>query len=238
MNRGRHLRSIENKLAGPFLQERLLANVSRSVLDGFNAIGSPHDYPKGAILFTEGQDAEGVFVVSKGRVKLSTTSARGKSFLLRIAEPGEMIGLPGVISGKMYVLTSEALDPVQVNFIPRTPFLKFLRDHGEAALRVAEILNEIYHATFRELRYLALSSTATEKLARFLLEHSSPTLENKDQLRAPLSLTQEEIAEILGVARETVTRIFAAFKRDHLIEVQGPTIIIANKAGLEELMGI
>src|SRR5574340_695680 len=101
MNRGRHLRSIENKLAGPFLQERLLANVSRSVLDGFNAIGSPHDYPKGAILFTEGQDAEGVFVVSKGRVKLSTTSARGKSLLLRIAEPGEMIGLPGVISGKM-----------------------------------------------------------------------------------------------------------------------------------------
>lgn len=235
-NRGTHLRSIESKLAGPIFQEHLLGNVSRSVLDGFNAIMSPHQYAKGAILFVEGQEAEGVFILSKGRVRLSTTSANGKSLLLRIAEPGEMIGLPGVISGKIYVLTAEALEPVQVNFVPRAPFLRFLREHGEAALRVAEILNEIYHATFRELRYLVLSCTATEKLARFLLERTAFRDGNENQLRAPLALTQEEIAEIIGVARETVTRLFTAFKRDRLIEIQGSTLIIADRAGLEKLL--
>lgn len=235
-NRGTHLRSIEAKLAGPFFQEHLLGNISRSVLDGFNAIMSPHDYPKGAILFVEGQEAEGVFTLSKGRIRLSTTSAQGKSLLLRIAQPGEIIGLPGVISGKSYVLTAEALDPVQVNFVPRGPFLKFLREHGDAALRVAEILNEIYHATFRELRYLALSNSATEKLARFLLERAALRDGSGQQLRAPLSLTQEEIAEIIGVARETVTRLFTMFKRDGLIEIQGSTLVIADRAGLEKLL--
>lgn len=233
---GSNLQSIENKLAGPFLKERLLDDLPRPVLKGFHAITSSRIYPKGATLFVEGQEARAVFILSKGRIRLSTTSMDGKSLLLRIAEPGEMIGLPGVISGKIYVLTAEALEPVQVNFIPRAPFINFLREHGDAALRVAEILNEIYHATFRELRYLALSCTASEKLARFFLDAGVPRERDKDRSRATLNFTQEEIAEIIGVARETVTRLIATFKREHLIELRGSTLVIADKAGLERLM--
>ena len=96
------------------------------------AISSSESHPKGAILFVEGQEADGVFILSSGRVKLTTASADGKSLLLRVAEPGEMIGLPGTISGKIYVLTAEALEPIQVNVISRRPFIEFLREHGEA----------------------------------------------------------------------------------------------------------
>jgi CRP/FNR family transcriptional regulator len=215
------------------LKERLLGNLPRPVLEGFDAISSSQAYPKGAILFVEGQEAYRVFILSSGRVKLTTASAEGKSLLLRIAEPGEMIGLPGAISGKIYVLTAEALEPVQVNVISRAPFMEFLREHGDAALRVAEILNEIYHATFRELQYLAHSGSAAEKLARFLLDAAASRGPSNDQLRARLVLTHEEIAEIIGVARETVTRLFATFKREHLIELQGSILVIADKAGLE-----
>ena len=130
------------------------------MLEGFDAIASLQSHPKGAILFVEGQSAHGVFILLCGRVKLTTASADGKSLLLRIAEPGEVIGLPGAISGKIYVLTAEALEPIQVRVISREPFMEFLREHGEAALRVAEILNEIYRATFRELQYLAHSGSA------------------------------------------------------------------------------
>ncbi len=230
------LQAIESSLAGPFLKERLLGNLPRPVLDGFDAISSSKSYPKRAILFVEGQEACGVFILSSGRVKLTTTSPDGKSLLLRTAEPGEVIGLPGAISGKIYVLTAEALEPIQVNFISREPFMEFLREHGDAALRVAEILNEIYHATFRELQYLALSGSAAEKLARFLLDAAASRGPSNDQLRAKLTLTHEEIAGMIGVARETVTRLFASFKREHLIERQGSTLVIADKAGLERLL--
>jgi CRP/FNR family transcriptional regulator len=202
------------------LKERLLGNLPRPVLEGFDAISSSQSYPKGAILFVEGQEAYRVFILSSGRVKLTTASAEGKSLLLPI-------------SGKIYVLTAEALEPVQVNVISRAPFMEFLREHGDAALRVAEILNEIYHATFRELQYLAHSGSAAEKLARFLLDAAASRGPSNDQLRARLALTHEEIAETIGVARETVTRLFATFKREHLIELQGSILVIADKAGLE-----
>jgi len=230
------LRAIERYVIGSFSKERLLGSLSRPVLEGFEALSSLESYPKGAILFVEGQGAHGVYILSTGRVKLTANSAEGKSLLLRVAEPGEVIGLPGTLSGKTYVLTAEALEPVEANFISRGPFMQFLREHGEAALRVAEILNEIYHATFQEVRYLGLSGSAAEKLARFLLDVAATRAQNGGQLRATLTLTHEEIAEMIGVARETVTRIFATFKREQLIEVRGSTLVIANKAGLERLL--
>ena len=94
----------------------------------------------------------------------------GKSLILRIAESGEIVGLPGTISGKPYEVTAETLEPVQANFIPADDFLNFLRTHGEVALRVAEMLSDIYHATCREVRYLGLSGSAAAKLARFVLD--------------------------------------------------------------------
>ena len=230
------LQAIASSLAGPFLKERLLGNLPRPVLEGFDAISSSQTYPKGTILFVEGQEACSVFILSSGRVKLTTASADGKSLLLRIAEPGEVIGLPGTISGETYVLTAEALEPVQVNVISRAPFMEFLREHGEAALRVAEILNEIYRATFRELQNLAFSGSATEKLARFLLDAVASREPGNDRVHAGLVLTHEEIGEMIGVARETVTRLFTSFKREHLIELQGSTLVITDKAGLERLV--
>jgi len=223
-------------MIGSFSKERLLGDLPRPVLEGFDAISSHESYPKGAILFVEGQEARGVFILSNGRAKLSASSADGKSLLLRIAEPGEVIGLPGAISGKTYVLTAEALEAIEASFISRGPFMQFLRENGEAALRVAEILNEIYHATFQEVRYLGLSGSAAEKLARFLLDVAASRAQNNGQLCATLLLTHEEIAEMIGVARETVTRLFASFKRERLIEVRGSTLMIANKAGLEKLV--
>jgi len=229
------LRAIESYVIGSFSKERLLGNLPRPVLEGFEALSSLESYPKGAILFAEGQGAHGVYILSNGRVKLTASSAEGKSLLLRVAGPGDVIGLPGTLSEKTYVLTAEALEPVEANFISRGPFMQFLRDHSEAALRVARILNEIYHETFQEIRYLGLSGSAAEKLARFLLDVAASHAQNGSQLRATLTLTHEEIATMIGVARETVSRLFASFKREQLIEVHGSTLVIANKAGLEKL---
>ena len=147
-----------------------------------------------------------------------------------------MVGLPGCISGKPYELTAEALEPLRANFIPRQAFLQFLRQRGEAAVRIAEILSQIYQATLSEVRYLGLSASTTEKLARFLLDLPADTTQDKDQIRATLTLTHKEIAEMIGASRETVTRLFASFKRERLIKVRGSTLIIANKAGLEKML--
>ena len=146
------------------------------------------------------------------------------------------MGLAGTLSGKAYELTAEALEPLQANFIPREAFLHFLREHGEAAVRVAEILSKIYHATLLEVRYLGFSSSTTEKLARFLLDLPAAPAQNNGHLRATLTLTHKEIGEMIGASRETVTRLFAHFKREGLIEVHGSSLIIMNKSNLEKML--
>src|SRR5271163_3597620 len=130
------LNVIEDCISCPMVKDRLFCNLSQPALSRLNSITSSATYPKDAVLFVEGQEPRGVFVLCNGRVKLSTTSADGKSIIVRLAEPGEIVGLPGTLSGKAYELTAEALEPLQANFIPRDAFMQFLRQHGEASLRV------------------------------------------------------------------------------------------------------
>lgn len=227
---------IESCLTCPLREDRLFCDLPPHVLKGLDAISSSATYPKGAILFVEGQEPRGAFILCNGRVKLSTSSADGKSLILRIADPGEIIGLPGTISNKPYEANAEAIEPVQANFVPRDAFLQFLREHGEAAVRVAQMLSEICHATYQEVRYLGLSATAAEKLARFLLDRPTNQPEQNGQVRFTMALTHQEIAETIGTSRETVTRLFADFKRRGLLEIRGATMIISNRAHLQKLV--
>ncbi len=148
------LQAVENCLTRPLLQDKVFSNLSGRAVEDLLEISSAATYEKGAVLFAEGEESRGVFVLGNGRVKLSASSASGKSLILRISEPGEVVGLPSAISGKPYAATAEVLEATQASFIPRDAFLDFLRRHGEAALKVAEILSDIYHATYQEVRYL------------------------------------------------------------------------------------
>jgi CRP/FNR family transcriptional regulator, cyclic AMP receptor protein len=230
------LQVIEDCLHCPLMKDRIFCNLPQPALEGLDAISSSSTYPSGTVFFVEGQDPRGVFILCSGRVKLSGGSPDGKSLIFRIAEAGEIIGLPGTLTGRPYELTAEALEPTQVNFIPRGLFLSFLRQHGEAALRVAEMLSEIYHATCKEVRYLGLSSSAAQKLARFLLDLPGASEAESGEIRATVTLTHEEIGEMIGASRETVTRLLGSFKKKNYIEVRGSSLLIKNKAALQEFV--
>ena len=230
------LEIIENCLACPHREERLFCNLPPTATQGLAAITSASSYPKGATLFVEGQVPRGVFILCSGRVKLSTTSADGKTLIVRIADPGEVLGLPATVTEKPYELTEEVVEPTQANFITRQDFLNFLRQHGEVGLRVAQQLGETYHSAIAEMRNIGLSHSVGEKLARFLLDLSAGHDDGKGELRVTLTLTHEEIAQMIGASRETVTRLFGEFKKKQLLQVKGSTLIIKNKAGLESVL--
>jgi CRP/FNR family transcriptional regulator len=207
-------------------------------MKALETIKSTAAYPKGAILFVEGQNPRGVFVLCHGRAKLSTSSADGKTIILKIAEPGEILGLSATVSGKSYEVTAELMEPSQANFITRQDFLNFLRDHGDASLRVAEQLSKNYHSAYEEIRSLGLSHSAAEKLAKLLLEWAKEgNGKDKGEVRLTVTLTHEEIAQLIGTSRETVTRALADLKKKQLVQVKGSTVVIRNKPALEKLAG-
>lgn len=234
------LEIIENCVTCTERGHFLFCNLSNHAVEQLNKIKSTATYPRGTTLFMEGQQARGIFILCEGRAKLSTSASDGKTIILRIAEAGEVLGLSSAMANRPYDLTAEMMEPSQANFISREDFTRFLAQNGEAAVRVAQQLSENYHAACQEIRQLGLSGSASEKMARLLLEwstqHGGHT--SKDaEVRVTMNLTHEEIAQLIGSSRETVTRMFGDFKKKKLIEVKGATVILRNKAALEKIVG-
>jgi CRP-like cAMP-binding protein len=142
----------------------------KASVEALSAVTSTAFYRKGAKLFVAGEPARGIFILCSGRVRLSTSSVDGKKLILRLSAAGEVLGLPANVTGACYELTAEVLEPAQSNFIPRNDFLTFLKDNGEAALRVAQQLGETYRMAIVKMCAFGLSHSAGEKLARFLLQ--------------------------------------------------------------------
>lgn len=212
------------------------SKLSPSALHEIDEIKFTSTYPQGTVLFVEDEPTRGVFVIRQGSVKVMMNSAEGKSLILRIAKPGEVLGLNATISNSTYKASAEVLYPAKLDFIRREDFLRFLKNHPDAAIRVAEHLSANYQAACDQIRTLGLSTSAPEKLARILLEWSAKGEPTQQGTRVKLALTHEEIAQTIGIARETVTRVLAKFKDRHLAALHGSTLIVQNRPGLESFV--
>ena len=230
------LNILDNCLACPVREEHLFCNLSMSALQKLNEIKSTAVYPKSAVLFIEGQQPRGVFVLCSGKVKLSTSSSEGKTLITKLSEPGDVLGLNAAISNHPYEVTAEMIEPGQANFIPRDALQHFLKEHGEVALRVAEQLSRNYYTAYEEIRTLGLTTSPAEKFAKLLLSWYPEKVQPNGHAQVKLTLTHEEIGEMIGTTRETVSRLFSDFKKKQLLQVKGSTLVLRNKTALEKLV--
>ena len=225
---------IENCLTCPLRTEHMLCNLKPAALQAFETIKFATTYPKRSVLFVEGQTPRGIFVLCRGQIKLSMGSTDGKQLITRIAETGDVMGLSATVSGKPYELTAETISPCQVNFVKREDFLRFLKNHTDACLKVATLLGEKYHNACREARSLGLSYSAAHKLAQWLLEWCARNgADSKPEPRVKMAMSHEEIAQMIGTSRETVTRTFREFKKQQILHSKGATVVIRDKAALK-----
>ena len=228
---------IESCLICKLRNESFFCSLPNSALAAFEKIKFPTALPKGSVLFVEGQMPRGIYLLCKGRVKLSVNSADGKTMILKMSDPGEVLGLHACVSNNPYELTAETVQPCQVVFIKREDFQRFLREHGDACLTAAKHLSHDCSDAYGMIRSIGLSHSASEKLARLLLELAADGEKTKDGWRVKLALTHEEIAQIIGTSRETVTRLLADFRKHETAVLKGSTLLIKNKPALERLVG-
>ena len=231
------LNILDNCLSCPAKGEHLFCNLSLQAGQRLNDIKSTAVYPKGAMLFIEGQMPRGVFVLCSGKVKLSTTSREGKTIITKISDTGDVLGLNAVISNRPYEVTAEMMEPGQANFIPRDSLQLMIKEFPDVAMRVAQQLSRNYFTAYEEIRTLGLSVSPSEKFAKLLLSWSTKSTQNGDgSSHVKLTLTHEEIAEIIGTTRETVSRLFSEFKKKQLMQVKGATLVIRSRVALERIV--
>ena len=215
----------------------LFCNLPEAAVEMLQEIKTTATYPEGTFLFLEGQTPRGMYSLCQGKARLSTSSPDGKTVTLRIATGGEVLGLSSCFSGHPYDMAVELLEPSQANFVARKDFLRLLEQHREVAVRVAEQLSRNYHTACLQIRSLGLSRTASEKLARLVLEWSSHPGEHADRVTdVEVTLTHEEFAQLIGTSRETVTRMLADFKKRKLIEIRGSTLIVRDQPALVRMV--
>jgi len=193
-------------------------------------------YPTGAVLFAEGQAPRGVFIERRGRVKLSICGSDGRTLILRIVDSGCPMGVAAAVSGRQYEATAETQEPSEISFLRQSDLLRLMRQHGELALWVTQHISQDYACTCREIRDLILSDSASEKLARLMVGWLDQNATATNPTQVKLALTHEEIGQMIGTSRETVSRLFAGFKKQRLIQQNGCTLVIPNRVALESLI--
>lgn len=235
-----NLHIIENCLKCDFREDRLFCNLPKEALLKLQAIKATSVYPKGTLLCLEGQSPRGIYVLCTGRAKLSTTSAEGKSIILRIAEPGEVLGLTAAVSNTPYEATIETMEPSQANFISQADFIRFLEEFPDVGLKVAQQLTHNCKCAYGEIRSLGLSNSVPEKIAKLVLSWAQHPIEltrkKPQEIPIRVTLTQEEIAQFVGTSRETVSRVLGDFRKKGFLRIKGATWCILDKEALERLV--
>lgn len=209
-------------------------NLSPQALVEFDVLGMHMTVPPGGTLFFEAQSARSVYILCTGHIKLTTSSKDGKTLLVRIAKPGDVLGLSAAISATPYEVTAQALDPVEVKSFQRQDFLHFIEHHIEGSMGAAKMLNKDYRDALSDAIRLALSGSISGRVARLFLEMAAGQDEPKPSFT--MAFTHENLATMLGTTRESVTRVLSELKRKEIIAIKGTSMTILRKDALELLL--
>jgi CRP/FNR family transcriptional regulator len=227
---------VANGQGGNSLESTLPLNSPLRAIAGIERVSYSKVYPRAAVLFNEGHVANGVYVLCTGSAKISICSADGKKLIMRIAKPGDVLGLYAGLTGRPYEATAELLEPSRVSFVSRQNLLETIGSQEAFGLGLVRVFSDQFSEFVDHARLLMLSESTTEKLARLILKWSRDFGElTAGGIRLQILLTQEEIAQIIGASRETVTRLFSALKRRQIIRVNGGAMVIRNSAALASL---
>ena len=215
----------------------LFCHLTPAAVRDFETIKSFATYPTGAVLFLEKDSFRGVYLLCTGKVKLTISSREGKTLILRLARPGEVLGLMAAMSGSPYEATVETMEPCQVAFIRQDDFSRFIEKYPEVHQAMLRQLSAQYYGTCEQMRTIALSTSSRGKVARLLLHWSSESRETAEGTRTSVPLTHEQIAECVGSTRETITRTLGEFRSKHLVTFKGATMLIPNREALAAIGG-
>jgi CRP/FNR family transcriptional regulator len=201
----------------------------------FDEIGMRLAFPGRAMIFEQSQCSSQVFVICLGRVKLFSTSKEGRRMIIRIAGPGDILGLNAAINDLPYEVTAQTLEPSQLMGVRRGDLLWLLETSPEVGRKLAQVLANQYRELFLDTRRLALSGSASGRLARLLLDCATAATDGEFRPQFTMVFTHEELANMVGTSRETVTRVLNHFERNRLVVRQGESLVILNPSGLDKL---
>ena len=186
---------------------------------------------KGEIIFSEGDEGNGFFVVADGRVKVFKVSTEGKEQILHIFGPGQPFGEVPVFAGQKFPANAQALDRTRVLFFPRASIVNLISANPSLALNMLAVMSKKLRQFAVQIENLSLKEMPA-RLASYLIFLAEE--QNRGDL-VILKISKGQLASTLGTIPETLSRAFAKLSGQNLINVDGKRITLLDRRGLENL---
>jgi CRP/FNR family transcriptional regulator len=212
-------------------QVDLFNGLSLQQLDKIAGIVSDKEYRKGDLVFSDGDDGIGFYIVISGRVKVFKLSPDGKEQIMHIFGPGQPFAEVPVFEGSCYPANAEAMDHSRLFFFPKKGFVELIQQNPSLAMNMLASLSQRLKQFSHLIESLSLKEVPG-RLASYILYLSD---KNGSIDEFQLDIAKSQLASLLGTIPETLSRIFTKMASKELVRINGPLITILDRTGLEDL---
>ncbi|MBI5887717.1 MAG: Crp/Fnr family transcriptional regulator [Deltaproteobacteria bacterium] len=217
-------------------ENALFTHLTERQLDAFKDVIAFVQRKKREIIVMEGDECKGLYIIKSGRVKLIRASSTGKEQIIKILNPGDLLGFEVFYDGKTFATSAVAMEEAELCFIGKDNFFKILEKEPDIARKLIIAMGRELNSAYERIGSLGLLN-AREKLAHLLYSLASEYGVKKDGgVKLNLTLSRLEIAELLGITQETSIRLLKTFKEEGILDIKRKEIIIKSLDTLR-LMG-
>lgn len=192
-------------------------------------------YDRQQELYAQGQTPRSVLMLLEGTVKLSVYSPQGRTFCLGFCGPQEFLGIAAAILRKRYETSAEAVVRTKAIVAPREAFLHLLQENAHLSFEAASLLSQERFHLLNGMGRIALSESARQRLAEFLLTQCRD--EGAGANFRASRVTGETVAQMVGLSRETVSRLLSDFRKQGVVDVTRSMLTVRDWTGLRRLAG-
>jgi CRP-like cAMP-binding protein len=219
----------------PHRSESVFADLAEERLDQFCRFKLVNHYKKDQRIFYEGEPNLGLFILCSGMIKLSRSSRFGRRQIVSIADPCGLLEEKDLFLSDRHTVSAEAMEDSVVCFVKKESLLDFLNLNPQVSLRVIEQLAKELERAEEKIQALT-AMDAKRRLANLLLKLADRYgKEAPEGRRIEVSLTREEIAELMGTTQETVIRLLSAFRKDRLIQESDKRIVLTDEERMRKI---
>jgi CRP-like cAMP-binding protein len=188
-------------------------------------------YRKGQTIFEEGAFPQGLHCVNNGKVKVIQDGADGREQIIHLAKGGDVIGHRALLGGDTYSGTAVAIEDSSLCFIPAKAFINMVEHNAKLAFRIIHLFSDELKAADKNITDLA-QKTVKERLAQSILMLNKSYGVKEDKKTLNITISRNELAGIVGTARETVTRALLELNKDNIVGLKGKDIQILDRERL------
>ena len=189
---------------------------------------------EGQVIFSERQTTRGIYFVKSGKVKEYKHGSDGKEQILRITNPGSFIGYKGLLTNARYSVSASVMEHAILMFIPCNKFLYWFENDKTVAAYFSQLLSNALVETEKKLVSLAYKPVRG-RLAEVLLSLEEVFADDHLAECQKIKISREDLASLVGTAKETVIRLLSELKSERLIRINGKQIDLLDRAGLEKI---